>query len=770
MESTYNKIKANQVFLWFAFIFSLIHISGDHIFNKTNTLKLAILLIGLSIFSVYLLIKKKKLSCKYALLLSAPLISTIPGLLIGQGQYNYNFYYEACTLILCSIWAFFIYQNKAAFTNNNRLIQLFIPITLFVVLIGLMEKLGLSPLIRLRLNPFEASWIEILPPYNGTLNRIESTFGNINYYAAYLIQLIPLFITFSLTAIKQRPYNKKHLHIISLTLLMLISLLFTGTRAALFASLTSIIILFVGLLFIHNKLRLKYLLHLSLILVLSLILIWLIHQDRIEALLNYTAWHSRIIPWQAAINSIIDSPIFGHGLGSSYQLFFEFVSPNGRLALGKYSYNHVHFELLEIAQEGGILGITGYFLLWAYLFISLFKLVKNNNLHRSQRYIALSILCGFIAFHLHGCFSVAPRMISVKVVTYTLIAYSLILISKNNPTSNVSTKTSYLPLGLIITLLFLSSIWLAPFIASQHSYAKALASTAPQPMKVLSQASKDIYILDRSAWMAMEIGDKKWLASILKQANSTFPNYRKLPYLNAYLAYLNGDLTQAKKLALNTQEKDTYLNEVNELLAHIALKEGDKTLFKRQLSIAMKSIFCKTLKQRCDNTTLKVIWGESPHPINVFMNKNEEVFILANDAFEKAHDGNIKTLKQEMRRSPYFQPITINNYNLNDADIDNLYDYLQLSQQLKKQNSNVLEGLPLQKVKTNSLAEEINNYYQKRSLYEKSIKERQVQLKNLENKLKTKLKLEPYLMRRKAYYNIGNWFERVALYDKRISN
>ncbi|MEH6450925.1 MAG: hypothetical protein V7765_19830 [Oleispira sp.] len=66
------------------------------------------------------------------------------------------------------------------------------PTIIFVCMIALVEKLGFAPLLNLPLNPFEASSLAEPWVYTGLAGRVESTFGNVNYLANFLIQLLPI--------------------------------------------------------------------------------------------------------------------------------------------------------------------------------------------------------------------------------------------------------------------------------------------------------------------------------------------------------------------------------------------------------------------------------------------------------------------------------------------------------------------------------------------------------------------------------------------------
>jgi hypothetical protein len=541
-----------------------------------------------------------------------------------------------------------------------------------------------------------------------------------------------------------------------------ISLFFTGTRAALFATFFSTCLFMLGWMIIKNKVSSKHLRNSGIVIFIIIAITFYLHQSRILDLLSYNAWHSRIIPWQAAIDSIKNAPIFGYGLGSSYELFFEFHNPHGRLALPNYSYNHVHFELLEIAQEGGILGVFGYVIFWGYILTSLTKICINNKVKDSDRILVLGLISSFIAFHIHSCFSVAPRMIAVKIVTYTLIAYSLIIIDRYriNPRRNEDSKAHKL---LMSTALLSILVWIGPFLISQFYYAKTLPSKLIEPLKSISHSSNNIYTINRAAWRAKDIKDQDWLENMLIRSSDIFPNYRKLAYLHAHNALLVGNHNKARELALAAQKRDLYQNELNELLGYIALKTGDRTLFIDQLSIALKLIFCRELKIHCDQQPIKVLWGETLFAINTIENSNGVTFIIANDLFTKIQQNNIDLITQIIRQSPYFRPQFKNGGSMHQRDWQQLYQYVKLSDAINKQAIHLTKELAQNSGVT--LYQQIRQYHKIKAEHEQFLVTSEHSMQEIEALLHNKIQLEAFLQNKVVYSYLINWLRIVKTYD-----
>lgn len=72
--------------------------------------------------------------------------------------------------------------------------------------------------------------------------------------------------------------------------------------------------------------------------------------------------------WNSAFKYFFENPIFGHGIFTTKYIF--------EMILGKPAYTHNTF--IELLLEGGISLLFIYLLLFFYLFLLLFKNIKEN--------------------------------------------------------------------------------------------------------------------------------------------------------------------------------------------------------------------------------------------------------------------------------------------------------------------------------------------------------------------------------------------------------
>jgi O-antigen ligase len=758
-------------------LFFLVHLSGDHVFNKTNTLKMVLLLIVSTILLITK-VKSKSLTQQTTLLLLllSPLLATFPGLAISQGQYSYSLPYEFIGQLLCIIWCYLLVTTPDAINTPKKIAYLLIPVVVFACLIGILEKLGLNPLIRFYLNPFERNWQSGPEIYMGAVNRIKSTFGNVNYFASFLIQLIPLCITLFYIGWQQvnttkYPTNIYRIVITGLTLLIFSCLVFTGTRAAIMALALSFTLI-LGLYLFTYKRALSIYLFLAAIGVAALLFFILSEYDqRFTDLLRINAWHSRIVPWQTAIASIKEAPFFGYGLGSSYELFFNFRDIDASIRISNGSYNHVHAEPLEVLQEGGIFGLLIYMFFWGWIFLIGSRFIFERQISSHLRLLVAAILCGLLAFHIHGLFSVAPRMIAARMTAYTLVALLLVLTQRYNLQSKVNNTKTW-PLYFIGICLIVSTVWLASYAKSQYLYAKALASSTPNIQMIeLTKHSTDIYTLHKAALSATELNDPDALKNITKKLKQLFPHYRKTDYFSAYGLAQSHNTTKAKKEALQVQALNTYQTDIGLLLASISIAELNEKAFRTQFSIALKSLACKANIIDCEHTKIKTLIGNMQSPVQ-FINKPGKVTVLIDQSFLPylqnmanslvlGNDSAINTLTLEYAQvlggSDFFKPANLATTVLNRQDHQFIESHVKSQLFITNSNNMQKKAYRSQLQSNDSLQAQIDKFFEVNRRFITRKNQAEKVIKNTAQKLADKLHIQNFLNRRNLQLQLASW-------------
>ena len=638
-----------QILILISVLLLVINITGDHVFNKVNNLKILLVAICVIPLSLYAIVTTKVFNYRVLVLLLLPILALFPGAFFSHFQFSYGLAFELTSQVLCVIWAFLFFSIIHAQKSSDcwKLLWVFIPTVYFVCSIAFLEKLGFKPLITIPLNPFEASTFVDPWQYQGIVGRVESTFGNINYFASFLIQVLPLALALFLITLARSKGSDGDTRMLSMTaftaiVIIVVSLVFTETRSAIFASIISLVI-FVALLTRVGIFDKAFVLKIGLLAVISFVIIILskldLDSDRFLLLLNKEAWWSRVVTWQAAWDSFKSAPLFGHGIGASYQLFFDYVTSDSRLFSNSRSYNHVHNEILQVLQEGGVFGLAVYLCFWGIALYIGVKFVLSAEVPIERRIMISAILCGLLAYHIHSLFSVAPRMISSRLLAYSLLAILLAVVCKPTLQRTESTRKKYhrmvLPLILLLSSLSILS-YLVPFLQSQHHYAKAMTET-DRKTKLVSLANNydDIYILEAAAKEAFEAKEAATLLAITRKAAAIFPHYREMEVYQAYAYYWLGDLSRAYSMATEYQARDRYNTLVNTLLLAVAIERSSESDFVAQLTNTIHYQACHNHLMACDVLDINIVSGSFALPFQI-VDKGDKWNVLLDKTFFRA--------------------------------------------------------------------------------------------------------------------------------------
>jgi O-antigen ligase len=645
-----------------------------------------------------------------------PILALIPGALLSSFQFSYGLANELTNQVLCVILAFFLYSVIQIRSSAGywKVLWIFVPTIYFVCLIAFIEKLGFAPLVNIPLNPFEASSLSLPWEYQGITSRVESTFGNINYFASFLIQLLPITLALFLITKLQDNANGGGNQLFRIAagvsvVCVLLALFFTQTRSAIFAAILSImffVLLLVKIGFVSKKLVVQLGAGSTVLITAIIVIALAFDSDRFSLLLNKETWWPRTIPWQTAWSSFKSAPFFGYGIGSSYQLFFEFVSSDSRLFSANRSYNHVHNEILQILQEGGIAGLVVYLIFWTIPFWLGMKYVLNNKKVVELRILISALFCGLMAYHIHGLFSVAPRMISSRLIAYSLLAIMLAVLLKSPAdgfkSNFIKTKKSFVALVLTLSITAITS-YLIPFLQGQFQYVNAL--THPDRYSRLTQLTyeyDDIYILEAAAKEAFEINDAEQLLIFTRKSADIFPYYRQMEIYRAYGLFWKGNTEAAYQVAAEYQARDSYSSLTNSLLLSIALERSSEKDALIQLKKIIEYQACISQLLECNTLNINVLMGHFAMPFQV-IDKGEKWNVLIDHAFW----GELRDLKVNMiaggennaeatstiigllSAGHFFKPKPVG-IPLNNLDYENLALYLKFLNQGLESNEQAL--------------------------------------------------------------------------------
>lgn len=283
----------------------------------------------------------------------------------------------------------------------KRAVYILITWSLIVALNGIAQNILGFGLIRLRtVNPLES------------LYRLSSSFRHSNNFGAYLVLIIPIFLSF----IFSKGTNlRNRIYYLSGLMPLLYCVIRTCSRGAWLALLVAMLIL--------GLLKSKKLFAILIILVIILPF-FLPHQIRVRAFdaLNFqegTSWE-RAKLWDGAFTMIKEHPFLGFGV-NTYTKNFPAYKPKDY-----WSAIYPHNSYLHMATEIGLVGLGLFltFIILAFVYISRHLKFLPEGWMRSA---TIGLFAGLIGFLAHSAVDTHLYSINLAVVFYLLLGLCIAL-------------------------------------------------------------------------------------------------------------------------------------------------------------------------------------------------------------------------------------------------------------------------------------------------------------------------------------------------------
>jgi O-antigen ligase len=265
------------------------------------------------------------------------------------------------------------------------------------------------------------------------ISSVSGTFINRNYFAGYLLMVIPLAIGY---IFYRESFNEDisvgwHRRLSSLdgktyflvfgVILMILGLLFSASRMGILSLLLSFTVV---ALFFRNPERGQRLSKTP-IFILGLALLW-------GALIGLDAVISRFFTvsegfkgrweiWANTLQIIKDFPLLGSGLGTFTQVF-----PAYRSFHIEGLVTHAENDFLQLASEAGLIGMGLLIITFLFLLYKAFSGIRKLSPRDSQRYLGIGGLVGILALIFH---SMVERNIQVPANAF-LFMFILALVLK----------------------------------------------------------------------------------------------------------------------------------------------------------------------------------------------------------------------------------------------------------------------------------------------------------------------------------------------------
>ena len=280
----------------------------------------------------------------------------------------HGFYFEGFLSFLSYGLIYFITVNYV--TDSTKILKTILIATVIVSVYALVQATGITFFV----------W-RGTPPYP----RVWSTFGNPNFLGPYLIMVIPIYLIFLMNA---ETVRKKFLYSL-FTLLSLLALIFTYSRAAWLGMVVGLIVFVLMANKKHLKTNLCFLIGIlfsSIILASIYPRLYLRHKERATAMkpileravstvdLKEPGITARLSAWETTIKMALKRPILGFGPDTVGMSFRRFMSKDYEALAGRFrTAGYAHNEFLQYAVTVGIVGLTAYL----FLLFTFFGLLLN---------------------------------------------------------------------------------------------------------------------------------------------------------------------------------------------------------------------------------------------------------------------------------------------------------------------------------------------------------------------------------------------------------
>jgi len=277
------------------------------------------------------------------------------------------------------------------------------------------------------------------------ISSVSGTFINRNYFAGYLLMVIPLAIGY---IFYRESFNEDisvgwHRRLSSLdgktyflvfgVILMILGLLFSASRMGILSLLLSFTA--VALLFRNPERGQK--LSKTPIFILGLALLWgaVIGLDAVISRFFAVSegFKSRWEIWANTLQIIKDFPLMGSGLGTFTQVF-----PAYRSFHIEGLVTHAENDFLQLASETGLVGMGLLIIAFLFLFYKAFSGIRKLSPEDSRRYIGIGGLVGILALLIH---SNVERNIQVPANAFLfLVILALVLKISTRKTDSIHHK------------------------------------------------------------------------------------------------------------------------------------------------------------------------------------------------------------------------------------------------------------------------------------------------------------------------------------------
>ncbi len=352
-----------------------------------------------------------------------------------------------------------LYNDKEE-ENIDKLIRWIICATCLAVLYGMLQYFNKSTLYsivavkKVILNFLMERHLDPFVWRHAFGYRIFSTFGNPNFFSAFLVLVSPLiFMEFLRT--KKKKYLILFLVDVSATVLAVTKASWVGFAAS------SMVCVLLSVLGLRLKVKFKKILIIGVVVInlLAVFGVTYYSRKRIDSL------RFRVFTWLSTIEMIKDNPVLGSGIGTFKIIYPSYRRPEIFHIEGKHNTetDHPENEFLEVWYDEGIIGfIIFLWMLFAFFSGGIKKInelsLNNANIDEKSslylpkhQYYLIGILSGLFGLLVHNLMCVNMRFVSSGFFFWLFLGMAGSIILKTEKKSDLLKKNiSYSSKGVII--------------------------------------------------------------------------------------------------------------------------------------------------------------------------------------------------------------------------------------------------------------------------------------------------------------------------------
>ena len=249
------------------------------------------------------------------------------------------------------------------------------------------------------------------------ISSVTGTFINRNYFAGYLLMVIPLSIgyLFSRESFQMDRFSGWRNRLTSLDgktaliafgiILMILALLFSASRMGI----SGLLLSFTLTSFLFREPRRERRFSRSTVLIFGLAVLWAVWIGLDAVISRFfsvsESFKDRWTIWVNTFQIFKDFPLFGSGLGT-----FAHIFPMYRSFHIRGIFTHAENDFLQLASEVGLIGIGLLLFVFAFLFFRAVLAIRSFHSRDSKKYIGMGGLVGVLALVFH---SIVERNIQV---------------------------------------------------------------------------------------------------------------------------------------------------------------------------------------------------------------------------------------------------------------------------------------------------------------------------------------------------------------------